>query len=50
MCDANFMPICSVGAVALERLTEDAQGNLVYQFRRPWTDGTTGITLSPLEF
>ena len=38
------------GAVALERLTEDAQGNLVYRFSRPWSDGTTGITLSPLEF
>jgi hypothetical protein len=38
------------GALSLERLTEDAQGNLVYQFTKPWADGTTGITLSPLEF
>jgi hypothetical protein len=38
------------GAVALERLTEDAQGNLVYRFTKPWADGTTGITLSPVEF
>jgi Putative transposase len=38
------------GAMALERLTEDAQGNLVYRFTKPWSDGTTGITLSPLEF
>jgi hypothetical protein len=37
------------GAVALERLTEDTNGNLVYRFPRPWSDGTTGITLSPLE-
>jgi Putative transposase len=32
------------GAVALERLTEDGQGNLVYRLPRPWADGTTGIT------
>jgi hypothetical protein len=37
------------GAVALERLAEDAHGDLVYTFIKPWSDGTTGITLSPLE-
>jgi hypothetical protein len=37
------------GAVALERLAEDAHGDLVYTFSRPWSDGTTGIKLSPLE-
>jgi hypothetical protein len=37
------------GAISLERLTEDANGDLVYLFTRPWSDGTTGITLSPLE-
>ncbi len=37
------------GAVALERLHEDARGDLVYTFTKPWSDGTTGITLSPLE-
>jgi hypothetical protein len=37
------------GAVVLERLEEDANGNLIYAFNRPWSDGTTGITLSPLE-
>ena len=37
------------GAVTLERLAEDAHGDLVYTFTRPWSDGTTGITLSPLE-
>jgi len=37
------------GAVALERLGEDAHGDLMYTFTRPWSDGTTGITLSPLE-
>jgi len=37
------------GAVALERLTEDANGDLMYRFTRPWSDGTTGIKLAPLE-
>ena len=37
------------GAVALERLAEDAHGDLVYTFTKPWADGTTGIRLSPLE-
>ena len=37
------------GAVALERLHEDARGDLVYTFTKPWSDGTTGITLSPVE-
>jgi hypothetical protein len=35
--------------VALERLAEDSNGDLVYTFTKPWSDGTTGITLSPLE-
>jgi hypothetical protein len=37
------------GAVALERLAEDVHGDLVYTFTKPWSDGTTGMTLSPLE-
>ncbi|MGH9602666.1 MAG: transposase [Terriglobales bacterium] len=37
------------GAVALERLAEDAHGDLVYTCTTPWSDGTTGITLAPLE-
>jgi Putative transposase/Transposase zinc-binding domain len=37
------------GAVSLERLAEDTNGDLVYMFTRPWSDGTTGIKLSPLE-
>jgi hypothetical protein len=37
------------GAISLERLTEDTNGDLVYLFTRPWSDGTTGIKLSPLE-
>ena len=35
--------------MALERLEEDAQGDLVYTFTKPWSDDTTGMTLSPLE-
>jgi len=37
------------GAVSLERLQEEANGNLVYTFTHPWSDGTMGIRLSPLE-
>ena len=37
------------GAVSLERLQADAHGDLVYTFTHPWSDGTTGIRLSPLE-
>jgi Putative transposase len=37
------------GAVSLERLTQDANGDLLYTFTHPWLDGTTGIRLSPLE-
>ncbi len=37
------------GAVSLEWLEEDANGDLIYAFNRPWSDGTTGIKLSPLE-
>jgi hypothetical protein len=37
------------GAVSLERLEADATGDLLYTFSRPWSDGTTGIKLSPLE-
>jgi Putative transposase len=37
------------GAVALERLEEAGNGDLVYTFTKPWSDGTTGITLSPVE-
>ena len=37
------------GAVSLERLAEDTNGDLVYTFTHPWSDGTTGIRLSPVE-
>jgi Putative transposase len=37
------------GAVSLERLQAEASGDLVYTFTHPWSDGTTGIRLSPLE-
>src|SRR5215475_8339154 len=37
------------GAVSLERLQEDANGELVYIFTHPWADGTMGIRLAPLE-
>src|SRR5439155_17468521 len=37
------------GAVSLERLQAEATGDLVYTFTHPWSDGTTGMRLSPLE-
>jgi hypothetical protein len=37
------------GALSLERLEQDVNGDLMYRFNRPWSDGTTGIKLSPLE-
>src|SRR5207253_10755760 len=37
------------GAVSLARLAQDANGDLVYTFTHPWSDGTTGIRLPPLE-
>jgi hypothetical protein len=37
------------GSVSLERLTQDTNGDLVYTFTHPWSDGTTGIRLAPLE-
>ena len=37
------------GAVSLERLTQDTNGDLVYTFTHPWSDRTTGMRLSPLE-
>ena len=37
------------GAVSLERLTQDANGDLVSTFTHPWSDGTTGMRLSPME-
>jgi Putative transposase len=35
--------------LALERLTESPGGQLRYQFRRPWSDGSTALLLEPLE-
>jgi len=37
------------GAVVLEHLEQDANGDLVYTFTHPWSDGTMGIRLSPVE-
>jgi len=37
------------GAISLERLQAAANGDLVYTFTHPWSDGTTGIRLAPLE-
>ena len=46
---AQLIRYTARGAVSLERLAQDANGDLVYTFTHPWSDGTTGIRLSPLE-
>ena len=35
--------------LAVDRLTESTGGQLLYQFRRPWSDGSTALLLDPLE-
>jgi hypothetical protein len=35
--------------LALDRLTESSGGQLLYQFRRPWRDGSTALLVDPLE-
>ena len=37
------------GAVSLERLAHDANGDLIDPCTHPWSDGTTGSTRSPWE-
>src|SRR5262249_19238772 len=37
------------GAVSLERLQAAANGALIYTFTHPWSDGTMGMRLAPLE-
>jgi hypothetical protein len=45
----RLMRYTARGALSLERLEQNANGDLIYRFNRPWSDGTTGIKLSPLE-
>jgi Putative transposase len=35
------------GAMSLERLTQDANGDLIYTFTHPWSDGTILASASP---
>ncbi len=37
-------------AVAEERLSLNARGEVVYKFKKPWDDGTTAIKMTQLEF
>jgi len=46
---AQLIRYTARGAVSLERLQADANGDLVYTFTHPWSDGTMGVRLSPLE-
>jgi hypothetical protein len=44
----RFIRSTARGAVSLKRLQADANGALLDTFPPPWSDGTTGITRSPL--
>ena len=37
------------GAFSHKRLSEDKNGDLLYELKTPWSDGTTHIKLSPME-
>ena len=37
-------------AIAEMRLSEDRNGNIVYRFKKEWSDGTEAVTFTPLEF
>ena len=37
-------------SLCLERLSQTAEGNLKYKFKRPWANGKTHVLFSPLEF
>jgi hypothetical protein len=37
-------------AVSEERLSQANNGDIHYKLKNPWTDGTTGVVFSPLEF
>ena len=45
----HLMRSTARGAVSLERLQENANGDLLSTFTHPWSDGTTGMRLAPLE-
>lgn len=42
-------PQAGRGPLAVERLTESSEEQLLNQFRGPWTDGSTALLLDPLE-
>ena len=44
------MPLHHASAIAIERLKRDGAGNVVLQLKSAWRDGTTHISMSPLEF
>jgi hypothetical protein len=37
-------------AIATERLRETPDGKVVYELKRPWSDGTTHLVFEPIEF
>src|SRR5262249_26854979 len=47
---AQLIPSSAPRGVSLARLQQAANGERISTFTHPWSDGTTGIRLSPLEF
>src|SRR5215831_9460379 len=47
--EINWHSSSAIQPVALERLVQDTNGDLVYTCTHPRSDGTPGIRLSPLE-
>lgn len=37
-------------AIAEDRLSINTSGDVIYRFKKPWSDGSTSIKLTPLEF
>ena len=37
-------------AIAESRLSVNNQGRVVYRFKKPWSDGTTAVKMTPFEF
>jgi hypothetical protein len=44
------MPTCTWPAPCLERLSTNAAGQIVYQLKNPYRDGTTHILFDPEDF
>ena len=44
------MPLHHAPILAIERLSLDRQGRVMYRYQRPFRDGFTHVVLEPLDF